>query len=312
VSEGTVQRQVNSNKEDLIPPAWFLQYKEQLENLAENPSQHYHVYRVPKKSGGTRIISEPVGRIRAIHELIKQWLNQVALHNAAHGFREGRSVFTNALPHINKDIVVNMDIHSFFNSITHSRVRDLLMDISSELEEEEAHLLANLVTLNGSLATGACTSPVLSNIYMRELDERITTLTRNANVAYTRYADDITLSGKYIPITMIKCISHYLKEYGLEVNHSKFRMMPSRGRQEVTGIIVNSKATTPKELRNRLRGYLHTLGTEGEDINMTTAGLLSYIRSICPEHYEKLINSYEKGLAKHERKLTRRCDDPSS
>jgi RNA-directed DNA polymerase len=41
---------------------------------------------------------------------------------------------------------------------------------------------------------GAPTSPRLSNLVVRELDEEIRTIAVSAGLTYTRYADDLTLS----------------------------------------------------------------------------------------------------------------------
>src|SRR5438034_755250 len=79
-----------------------------------------------------------------------------------------------------------------------------------------AALLTKLCTHDGSLPQGAPTSPRLSNLVNHRLDARLFALARKRNVAYSRYADDITISGasdeKHRPTALIHVIKKILKE----------------------------------------------------------------------------------------------------
>jgi len=78
------------------------------------------------------------------------------------------------------------------------------------------------------------------------------------NVRYSRYADDIILSGddpkvlKYI-YTIIK---YTLNKMGLTVNYKKVHLLSNKTRQTVTGLVVNQKANLQRKLRKRIRAAL--------------------------------------------------------
>ncbi|MEZ6046413.1 MAG: hypothetical protein R3C11_12755 [Planctomycetaceae bacterium] len=50
---------------------------------------------------------------RAQEWILHHILEQVELHDAAHGFRRGRSIVTNAEPHVQADVVINVDMENF-------------------------------------------------------------------------------------------------------------------------------------------------------------------------------------------------------
>ena len=54
---------------------------------------HYRRFLMPKKSGGERLISAPMPRLKAAqHWILEQLLVNVPVHDAAHGFVRDRSI----------------------------------------------------------------------------------------------------------------------------------------------------------------------------------------------------------------------------
>ena len=63
-------------------------------------THHYHSFTLPKKTGGERLISAPMPRLkRAQYWVLDNILAKVPAHDAAHGFLAGRSIVSNAAPH---------------------------------------------------------------------------------------------------------------------------------------------------------------------------------------------------------------------
>jgi len=99
-----------------------------LNQVLENPNQWVREIRIPKKSGGFRKIVEPVGEYKEILKSISDWLSKsYKVHNAAHGFRRGRSIVTNAAEHLNSFSVGTIDIKNFFDNVTE---RDLILALT--------------------------------------------------------------------------------------------------------------------------------------------------------------------------------------
>ena len=77
----------------------------------------YREFDVPKGSGGRRRIAAPEPPLKALQRrILRRLLARLKAHPAAHGFEHGRSVVTNALPHVGKAVVVRMDLKTFFES----------------------------------------------------------------------------------------------------------------------------------------------------------------------------------------------------
>lgn len=85
---------------------------------------HYRRFAVPKKSGGVRVISAPMPRLKAAqHWILRSVVEKLGPHDAAHGFRAARSIVTNAAQHTGAEVVVNVDLRDFFPSIRYPRVK---------------------------------------------------------------------------------------------------------------------------------------------------------------------------------------------
>lgn len=79
----------------------------------------YKVFTVPKKSGGTRLISAPASPIKIIQHKLKQVLDSVySPKPATHGFVSGRSIVSNARLHKKRRYVLNIDLEDFFLQFT--------------------------------------------------------------------------------------------------------------------------------------------------------------------------------------------------
>jgi hypothetical protein len=62
---------------------------------------HYIHFKLPKKTGGHRLISAPKTKLKAAQQwILGHILSRVTPHEAAHGFRRERNIVTNARPHL--------------------------------------------------------------------------------------------------------------------------------------------------------------------------------------------------------------------
>ncbi len=87
---------------------------------------HYIRFKIPKKTGGERLISAPMPRLKnAQHWILNNILEKLELHDTAHGFRHNRSIVSNAQPHVGSDVIINFDLKDFFPSISYKRVKGL-------------------------------------------------------------------------------------------------------------------------------------------------------------------------------------------
>ncbi|MCS3797915.1 reverse transcriptase domain-containing protein [Niastella sp. OAS944] len=243
---------------------------------------HYRKFFIPKKSGGKRMISAPMPRLKHVqYWILENILNKVAVHPAVHGFALQRSIISNAQPHVGKEVVVNVDVKDFFPSIHYKRVKGLLQQLG--YSEKIAVILALLCTEavteevaidgrnyfvqkgNRVLPQGAPTSPAITNILCYQLDKRLQGLANKTKCSYTRYADDVTFSFNS-PDTnaqqLVWRIKKVLADEGFTVHPEKIRIMRKGTHQEVTGVVVNEKLGLSRKKLRQFRAVLHQLKTK--------------------------------------------------
>jgi RNA-directed DNA polymerase len=77
----------------------------------------------PKRLGGLRLLEIPKADLkRAQRRILDDLLQHVPVHEAAHGFVQGRSVASHAAAHAGKEVVIGFDLRDFFPSVRASRV----------------------------------------------------------------------------------------------------------------------------------------------------------------------------------------------
>lgn len=229
-----------------------------LTSFIHKPVNHYRTFTIGKKGGGERKISSPRYFLKTIQYWIKSYfLIYLKVHNACHAYEKGRSIISNAEHHVDKDFVANIDIEDFFGSITKDGVYKLLVD--NNFGQNLASATARLVTLDGCIPQGAPTSPTISNAYLFEMDETLSKESEARELSYTRYADDITISGKSREsvVEIIQLCSELLSKYGLRLKSKKTRIASRGGSQRVTGVVVNQKIQPPREYQRRVRAVFH-------------------------------------------------------
>ncbi len=244
---------------------------------------HYKRFSLPKKTGGERQISAPMPRMKAAQAwVLENILSKVAVHEAAHGFRIGHSIVTNAAPHVEADVVINMDLKDFFPTITYRRIWGVFRAlgyspaVSTTLSLLCSEAPVTEVEMDGqtfyiargerALPQGAPTSPALTNILCRRLDRRLVALARQLDFKYTRYADDLTFSasGDELPVgKVLGGACRIAKAEGFEVRRDKTRVMSWGRRQEVTGIVVNKKLSIERRQLRKFRATLHQIERDG-------------------------------------------------
>jgi RNA-directed DNA polymerase len=279
---------------------------------------HYIQFEVPKKSGGTRILSAPHRMLMAAQRWIfERILVKLPVEPAAHGFVRGRSTLSNARPHAAQGVLLNLDLENFFPSIGFARIRHLYRRLG--YSGSVATLLALICTecprrkviYDGrtyyvatgkrGLPQGACTSPALSNQIARKLDRRITGLCQKLGVIYTRYADDLAFSaGKEFNAKvgyLLARVRHVAQNEGFAINSSKTRVKRANARQTVTGLVVNVQPSVPRDVLRRLRAILHRAKNEGlesqnrerrPDFRAWIEGMIAYVAMSRPDVGGKL------------------------
>lgn len=232
---------------------------------SKHSNAYYRKFFVFKKSGdGKRLINEPLPNLKKIqYWILHNILSNLKISPYAKAYVPNRGLKQNLRFHLKQKKILNLDIKDFFPSISQYQVVNIFEDLG--YSQTLSKCLAKLCLLNDSLPQGAPTSPYISNLIMKPLDEEISTFARNQNVNYTRYADDMTFSGDFDESLIVNYVTNIVSKNGFVINTNKTKTMCNSERQIVTGVVVNDKMQLSKDERKRFRLILHYLKANGFD-----------------------------------------------
>ena len=223
--------------------------------------------------------------MRAVqYRLLTKLFNFLAIPEYIFAFEKYRSIPVMAQMHVEKQIVLSIDLKDFFHSITQEHLYTAFTAIG--VGEAAARTISELCTYKFFVPQGALTSPKIANfVTAMTFGPRLKEYCDRNNLVLTIYADDVTISSNddINPGQVIADISSFIREYGFRVNQEKTKIMKSTRRQYVCGVVVNKKTNLLKKERNRLRAIVHNVimnGVENEanKSGMTKEKFLSFLR----------------------------------
>ena len=269
----------------------------------------YKQYTIPKRRGGVRVIAQPSREVKALQRyLLDTKLSTFPVHAAATGYIKGRNILQNAEHHRDNRVILKLDFIDFFPSI---KVRDwdiLLRVLKTPLiQPDETSFYKNLLFWGqGSkttkcLAIGAPSSPALSNIMLFRLDTTLSELAARLKVIYTRYADDITISGSRIE-DLLRFEAAFMRTLRamrspvLATNDEKRGIYLKGQRRMVTGLLLTpvGEISIGRERKRLISVMLHKvlIGT----LNAAQMGYLKGMVGFClanePEFITRMRRKY--------------------
>lgn len=285
-----------------------------LHQIADKIEEHYRL-EVLKQGHKIRHLKIPKGELKELQRRIsRNILSPIALSESAHGGVRGRSPRTNANQHLGQKYVATCDARDFFPSVRHSVVYRMFRHRMG-FGRGVASLLTRLVTFEAQLPQGAPTSTAVANLLLTmPVDEPLAQEARNDGVSYTRFVDDICLSGPN-PAPLINHTARLLSRVGLRLHRkkaplgskSKLKIVPRYRPQEVTGLIVNSVAgpSVSKVRRDKIRleifqlGHLPDAHLRGKAIT-SVRGKIAHFRQFNPGAAKRMSHYLQSTLAKPE------------
>jgi hypothetical protein len=267
---------------------WFADRQGREAKVPPGPLRHY-TYQWLRTSRKARLLEAPKARLKAIQRrILHDILDCIPPHDAAHGFRAGRSLASFVAPHAGQRIVLRLDLRDFFASIRARRIERLFRiagypsavarilaglctnvvpDDAWPAPSEEIRLPHRPLFARPHLPQGAPTSPALANLCAYRLDCRLAALARAAGARYTRYADDLAFSGArdferssrrfHVQVCLVAL------EEGFEVNTRKTRFMRPGVRQYLAGLVVNCRPNIIRADYDLLKATLHNCIVQG-------------------------------------------------
>ena len=226
-------------------------------SLLNRKERYYRYFKIPK--GNTfRIIQAPRIALKIIQKWISVRLSCAWLPNEClYGFVPGRSHVDAAARHGGAEWVFSCDVENFFPSTPEAFVASALKGVG--YGDGSADLIASLCCCDGGLAQGSPASPILSNICATGLDKALISVKDKYNCTYTRYADDIVLSGKgEFPVGIDQEALHCFIDTPWSISERKTKISVLPDRLKVHGLLVDQAVPRlTKGYRNKIRAYRH-------------------------------------------------------
>lgn len=310
---------------------WFSDARRLQRRTTVSALRHYDHAFVAKASAPPRLLEAPKSRLKALQrQILREILDVVPVHPAAHGFIAGRSCAGGASVHAGERLVVTVDLKDFFLTAPMGRVYALFRALgyphavagaltrlcgtrtpSDVFDDLPPPLRYDLATRRHfaelHLPQGAPTSPALANAVAFRLDLRLAGLARRHDVAYTRYADDLAFSGDDAFArrrkTFLSAVEKIVEDEGFCLNARKTRIMPASVRQRVTGIVVNSYVNVTREGFDALKATLHNCARNGPsaensgghaDFRAHLDGRVNWVETLNRARGEKLRRMFEQ------------------
>ena len=277
--------------------AWFADTKQLERTVPDERLRHYRYRWVAKRSGGARLVEAPKPVLKHVQRvLLREILERIPVHAGAHGFRTGRSALTHAGGHVQRRVVVRLDLEDFFASVRGPRIHGLYRQCG--YPEPVAHVLTALATNSvprsvlaqapapaGSESTagrrrllahlahphlpqGAPTSPALANLAAFRLDRRLAGLAASTGLAYSRYADDLAFSSSRRRTgaetrRLVDLVTEIAAGEGFRVNDLKTSVRRAGQRQRLAGVVVNEHPNIDRRQYDLLKATVHNAARNG-------------------------------------------------
>ena len=149
---------------------------------------------IPKDGGKTRVLSIPSIRDRVVQgalKLILEPIFEADFQPGSFGYRPKRSAH-DAVHRVTEEVaqgktlVIDVDLRAYFDSVRHDL---LLAKVAKRVEDADVlHLLKLILKASGKIGVpqGGVISPVLSNLYLNEVDRMLERRSRSPEPASGR------------------------------------------------------------------------------------------------------------------------------
>lgn len=236
---------------------------EQFYAISQSPDLYYREYYARKNNGGRRKISAPLPLLLFLQKwVLKNILELQPVHPAAKAYLKKSSIKQNARFHRKQNVVFKSDVKDFFGSISSNWVYDFFLSLG--YSKAVSMLFTAICCKSNCLPQGAATSGYLSNIFMHGFDEALLAYCNAHKLRYTRYPDDIAISGAAVDLSeLTKLVEKELRGRNLKINSGKTRLLASHHRQRVTGVVVNKRLGPGRDYLRALRKDLYYIEKYG-------------------------------------------------
>jgi len=230
-------------------------------------------------------------------------------HPESYAYQKGKNIELCLKKHLRSDTFLKTDIHSYFDSVSYDLLiaRILQLRIWPKSRKDSLKKIVSTCFYNGHLPIGFVSSPILSDIFLKDLDERMSVM---KGIRYTRYADDIIVSSsgndaKNKLEQILETLKTEITNHKLELNDQKtyirhlklegdaihllgLNMVKTQTKRNRITVSQSFITETSKEIGYLLQNKTNLESWELQQKFTSAMGKVSFIRHVSKDSAKKL------------------------
>jgi hypothetical protein len=151
---------------------------------------------------------------------------------------------------------------------------------------DDAALITTLTTYHAELPQGAPTSSAILSLVLRSVDDALTAAAARHGVVYTRYVDDIFVSGNRPLHFFTRIVRQAVAQARFTIRETKLRQWGPTRRATLAGIVIGSHPTIDPQYVEGVRRLLHQVRRGVEPCTAkqlaSLAGKIAWIAQLRP------------------------------
>jgi len=228
----------------------------------------------------TRQLNSTKIELKKIQKRIYRFLlSQVNIPQYAYGGVSKRDNVLNAKYHQGNKYIFTTDLKSYFPSISNKQIFNLFIELGCT--PEISRILTQLTTYKYQLPQGVPTSTLLANLVFKKTGDKIDKYSKENDIKFTSFVDDLTLSSKKYFKDKIPVILDIIEKDGFKISHQKTFYKTKN--PVITGVICqNNKIKLGQHYYKRISRLRIESAAHSDDIKLQKRhiGLLRYRQRI--------------------------------
>lgn len=235
--------------------------------------------------GRSRKIIKPNKKLKIFHKFLNLFVFEYLpiQSEVVFSYRKGFSAYDAVVPHAKSIYFFQSDISNFFGCIN----RELIYQtINKNLEfipviDLDIYIdkILSMVCIDNSLPPGLPASPTISNSILFSFDEKINDYCKLNSLVYTRYSDDIIISGaganqiNHLKEIVNKNLAE-IYDNKFKINEAKSKVFRKGGKVSILGLTIlpNGHITIDAKIRQESETLLHFYLTDRDKFAQISSG----------------------------------------
>jgi RNA-directed DNA polymerase len=261
-----------------------------------------------------RVIYKPSKKLKAYHGFLNSFVFEYLSINerVSFAYRKGANPHSAVAPHSASRAFYQTDLTKFFDSIAAPLIRHVLEQACTPVSDisDYTDRILKLVTVEDRLPIGFSTSPSISNACLKKFDDELEKFCDEAGLIYSRYADDIIVSGRGrkelegIEVVLAELLNAHAGA-DFKINQSKSKLTTIGRKVKILGMVIlpSGNISIDMELKKKIEYLLHffikdrarlleLFQHDMESGIQQLAGYVSHINAADPVYLEKLRKKY--------------------